>query len=329
MQRLKGQMVAKLNGSCMAMGSTAVHSTPSATPRSAGQASRKTISKMKLLHPEIYDEYVTVSESRRFCIKGKSGGRSRLTKGACLCDSEQEHSGITGCRVTYESTIFTTKQTNSPSSLSKPATRVSRRRLCSGRYYGDRMLCFTAVGYELPRTKAVELELDGEWVEASTAISCKSSSGRKSFRRQRTVCWHTWVPGLSRASVPRQQKDIVATFGPDTLNILDNEPEKLLQIRGITEELKDIEESYAEPRSAQPYEPFGTVQNYARHGAENLSELWSGVCGHPQNARMICARFPGSDSSVWMASSVRRITACTAPSASRARCCTIIGGCPQ
>ena len=28
------------------------------------------------------------------------------------------------------------------------------------------MLRFTAVGYELPRTKAVELELDGEWVES-------------------------------------------------------------------------------------------------------------------------------------------------------------------
>ena len=42
---------------------------------------------------------------------------------------------------------------------------------------------------------------------------------------------------------------IVATFGPDTLNILDNEPEKPLQIRGITEgKLKDIEESYAESR---------------------------------------------------------------------------------
>lgn len=27
---------------------------------------------MKLLHPDIYDEYVTVSESRRFCIKAKA-----------------------------------------------------------------------------------------------------------------------------------------------------------------------------------------------------------------------------------------------------------------
>ena len=114
-------------------------------------------------------------------------------------DSEQEHSGITGCRVTYESTIFY----NEANKFSIIVVKTNDPRIplqaCSDRYYGDRMLRFTAVGYELPRTKAVELELD----------SCRSSSGRKSFRRQRTVCWHTWVPGLSRASVPRQQRTLL------------------------------------------------------------------------------------------------------------------------
>lgn len=80
-------------------------------------------------------------------------------------DSEQEHRGITGCRVTYESTIFY----NEANKFSIIVVKTSDPRIppqaCNGRYYGDRMLRFTAVGYELPRTKAVELELDGEWVE--------------------------------------------------------------------------------------------------------------------------------------------------------------------
>lgn len=42
--------------------------------------------------------------------------------------------------------------------------------------------------------------------------------------------------GLIKGIGPKTAEDIVATFGPDTLNILDNSPEKLLQIRGITEE---------------------------------------------------------------------------------------------
>ena len=35
----------------------------------------------------------------------------------------------------------------------------------SNRRYKDHLIRFTAVGYEIPRTDAVELELDGEWTK--------------------------------------------------------------------------------------------------------------------------------------------------------------------
>jgi len=61
-------------------------------------------------------------------------------------DSEQEHSGITGCRVTYESTIFY----NEANKFSIIVVKTNDPRIplqaCNGRYYGDRMLRFTAVG---------------------------------------------------------------------------------------------------------------------------------------------------------------------------------------
>ena len=73
MQRLKGQMVAKLNGSCMAMGEYGgTQYTISYNPVSRTGITKDNLQKMKLLHPEIYDEYVTVSESRRFSIKAKA-----------------------------------------------------------------------------------------------------------------------------------------------------------------------------------------------------------------------------------------------------------------
>lgn len=54
-------------------------------------------------------------------------------------DSEQEHSGITGCRVTYESTIFY----NEANKFSIIVVKTNDPRIplqaCSGRYYGDRM----------------------------------------------------------------------------------------------------------------------------------------------------------------------------------------------
>lgn len=50
-------------------------------------------------------------------------------------DSEQEHSGITGCRVTYESTIFY----NEANKFSIIVVKTNDPRIplqaCSGRYY--------------------------------------------------------------------------------------------------------------------------------------------------------------------------------------------------
>jgi putative phage-type endonuclease len=73
MQRLKGQMVAKLNGSCMAMGEYGgTQYTISYNPVSRTGITKDNLQKLKLLHPDIYYEYVTVSESRRFSIKAKA-----------------------------------------------------------------------------------------------------------------------------------------------------------------------------------------------------------------------------------------------------------------
>ena len=167
-------------------------------------------------------------------------------------DSEQEHSGITGCRVTYESTIFY----NEANKFSIIVVKTNDPRIppqaCSGRYYGDRMLRFTAVGYELPRTKAVELELDGEWVESKYGYQLQVEQWQEIVPQTADGLLAYLGSGLIKGIGPKTAEDIVATFGPDTLNILDNEPEKLLQIRGITEgKLKDIEESYAEESEIQ------------------------------------------------------------------------------
>ena len=73
MQRLKGQMVAKLNGSCKAMGEYGgTQYTISYNPISRTGITKDNLQKLKLLHPDIYDEYVTVSESRRFSIKANA-----------------------------------------------------------------------------------------------------------------------------------------------------------------------------------------------------------------------------------------------------------------
>ena len=120
------------------------------------------------------------------------------------------------------------------------------------RQYRDHLIRFVAVGYELPRTDAVQLELDGEWVNSKHGCQLQIEQ------------WHEIVPrtaggvegylssGLIKGIGPKMAADIVARFGVDTLDILEKHPERLLEIRGITEnKLEDIRLSYAESRMLQ------------------------------------------------------------------------------
>lgn len=115
--------------------------------------------------------------------------------------------------------------------------------------YHDHLIRFTAVGYDLPQTDAVKVELTGEWKDG------------KYGRQFEVTQWREVVPptlegiraylssGLLRGIGPRTAEAIVKCFGVRSLDVLENTPEKLLQIRGISEErLEDIKSGYAESK---------------------------------------------------------------------------------
>ena len=122
----------------------------------------------------------------------------------------------------------------------------------STRRHKDHLIRFVATGYELPRTDAVELELDGEWKKGKYGMQLQVEQ------------WHEIVPqttsgvegylasGLIKGIGPALAKQIVSRFGVETLDILQNRPERLLEIKGISEnKLEDIKTSYAESRMLQ------------------------------------------------------------------------------
>lgn len=116
--------------------------------------------------------------------------------------------------------------------------------------YRDHLIRFTAVGFELPRTDAVEITLEGRWAE----------KGRYGLQLQ-VEQWSEIVPpteegiisylgsGLIKGIGEKTAADIVRRFGLKTMSILENHPEELLKVRGITENrLEDIKASFAESR---------------------------------------------------------------------------------
>lgn len=116
-------------------------------------------------------------------------------------------------------------------------------------HYRDHLIRFTAVGYGLPQTDAVKLELDGDWQDGKYGLQLQVKQ------------WHEVVPptlegvrnylasGLLKGIGEKTADAIVQRFGIKALEVIETEPDKLLEIRGITEErLAGIKEAYAQSR---------------------------------------------------------------------------------
>ena len=118
--------------------------------------------------------------------------------------------------------------------------------------FADHLIRFVAVGYDLPRTDAIKMELDGAWVSGKYGPQFQVDS------------WHELVPptiegvlgylssGLLKGIGPKTAGEIVQRFGTDSLRVIENQPERLLEIRGITEErLEEIKVGYAESKAVR------------------------------------------------------------------------------
>ena len=117
------------------------------------------------------------------------------------------------------------------------------------RRYPDHLIRFTAIGYELPRTDAVELEMDGEWVDGKHGFQLQVEHWKEIIPRSEEGVKGYLSSGLIKGIGPKLADDLVMRFGVNVLDILEKQPERLLEIKGITENrLEEIKTSYAESR---------------------------------------------------------------------------------
>ena len=149
----------------------------------------------------------------------------------------------------------------------------------------DHLIRFTAVGYELPQTDKVSMILDGEWqsgkygqqlqVAQCEEIVPQTKDGVKGYLSSRLI------KGVGEKTAEL----IVDRFGADALNVLEKEPERLLEIKGITPaNLEEIQCSYTESRCLRDLmillSPFGitpatATRIYEHFGARSVDILKS------------------------------------------------------
>jgi len=132
----------------------------------------------------------------------------------------------------------------------------------------DSLIRFTAVGYRLPNSSAIQADLDGKWkdgkyglqlaVDYCSAIIPPTDEGMIAYLSS----------GLIKGIGEKTATAIVAAFGAETMHVLENEPDKLLTVKGISEaKLVKISESLEQSRGIRDIvsllAPLGITVNKA------------------------------------------------------------------
>lgn len=152
----------------------------------------------------------------------------------------------------YDKTLFVNEASKYCVLRLKTADRMIPEDARDRYKFADHLIRFVAVGYDLPRTSAIKMELEGTWAE--------SKYGQQ-FQVER---WQELVPptiegilgylssGILKGIGPKTAEDIVRRFGTDSLNVMEHQPEKLLEVRGITpDKLEEIKAGYAESKAVR------------------------------------------------------------------------------
>ena len=135
-------------------------------------------------------------------------------------------------------------------------------------FFSDDKIHFTAVGYHLVSTNVVEVELDGTWEQSKHGLQLSVATCKQIVPTDQAGVLAYLSSGIIKGVGPEIAKAIVAKFGDKTMEILDQNPQQLLSIRGIARtKLKTIVASYEETKALSDLmiylAPFGVSMKKA------------------------------------------------------------------
>lgn len=133
---------------------------------------------------------------------------------------------------------------------------------------------FTAVGTELPCLEDVEIELEGKWIDSERyGRQYAVASFQIVIPKSREGIIGYLSSGLIRGIGPVTAREIVNVYGTETFRVLNQSPEKLLAIKGITEsKLRTIMESYRESSEIRELMAFLSPFKVTPKKAEKIKE---------------------------------------------------------
>lgn len=137
----------------------------------------------------------------------------------------------------YTIAVFSTQDTSVP--------LAARNKFLSS----QGIIGFSAVGYNLPLTDEIELEMEGEWVNSDHGLQFKVETFMEIVPRTKEGIVGYLSSGAIKGIKEKTAEAIYKKFGLQTLEVMEQTPEKLLCIRGISErKLEDIKASFSQNR---------------------------------------------------------------------------------
>ena len=118
---------------------------------------------------------------------------------------------------------------------------------------GHKLSSITVVGYYLPVTVGLKVELAGRWKkDAKYGLQFEMESYEEIIGPGRDDIVNYLSSGLIRGIGKTLAERIYNTFGSDTLNVLDSTPDRIREVPGISgKRCEQVQESYLETRSAR------------------------------------------------------------------------------
>ena len=151
---------------------------------------------------------------------------------------------------TYDRTIYENRDTGFVIASFKTKDEAVPSEARSKFYNGDKLIRFTAVGFRLPSSSAINVDLDGKWEKSKYGLQLSVERCTEIIPKTKDGIIAYLSSGLIKGVGEKSAKAIVGMFGVKTLEVIEKEPDKLLAVKGITEKkLKNITESYMQSRT--------------------------------------------------------------------------------
>ena len=106
-------------------------------------------------------------------------------------------------------------------------------------FYKSEGIQFTAVGYNLPESGTVEIDMQGEWEKGKRGLQFSVESYQIVMPRTREGIIGYLSSGMIKGIGEKLAERIVDKFGTRTFEIMDHYPDSLLEVKGITRKKLD------------------------------------------------------------------------------------------